>query len=676
MAVVNWRFVGGKGGVGKTTCAAMLAVEASAAGLTLLVTTDPASSLPDVLAAAVGPDPAPVRGARGLYAANVDGSRAFQRWLAPRKDLLATIAVRGTYLDDEDVARLLELSLPGIDEVIGLVEIVRMVDARGAEEAGFDTVVVDTAPTGHTLRLLASPVLLGRVAGLLDSLQSHHRTVVSALRGSYRRDAADTLIAELEREGEALASLLRDPASSEVWWVTLAEPMALEETSDALAALDAAGIRVPRLIVNRVTPPRVAPESRRRKGGSVAPKPGSGEGGCEWCEARRRFEARALAPVARRFGDRELWALPELPVEPRGVAALREAAALLGPWTPPSPSPALARRVRAGDGPGDDLPPRGRHDKEAIDGVTGGARWLLFGGKGGVGKSTCAAATALHLAVTKRVLLLSTDPAHSLGDVLGASFDNTPRAVPGGPAGLVVREIDAAAEMDRFRRKYVDAVDEAFARIARTAGGDQAAFRDLIDLAPPGIDEVIAIADVAETITEGKGGYDVIVTDTAPTGHALRLLQTPVVLREWTHALMAILLKYREIVGAGTLAALLVQLSKRLRGLQEILRDPAQARFVIVTRAAALPIAETADLIASLQTLGIAVAAVVVNAVGAGDCHRCRSAAAAQAAHLASLRASLRREGYAIIEAPAEMPPPHGAAALTDWGIAWRRTDG
>jgi arsenite-transporting ATPase len=635
----------------------MLAVEAAAAGPTLLVTTDPASSLSDVLAATVGPDPAPVRGAGSLYAASVDASRAFQRWLAPRKDLLATIAIRGTYLDDEDVARLLKLSLPGIDEVIGLVEIVRMVDARRPSSA-FETVVIDTAPTGHTLRLLASPVLLRRVAGLLDSLQSHHRTVVSALRGSYRTDAADTLIAELEREGEALVAMLRDDASSEVWWVTLPEPMALEETSDALAALDAAGIRVPRLIVNRVTPPP-AP---------VARKPRRGEGGtdCEWCEARRRFEARALAPVARRFRDRELLAMPELPVEPRGVAALRKAAPLLVPWTPAAASSPLERRVRVGD-------VSALRRKDVIDDLAGGARWLLFGGKGGVGKSTCAAAAALHLAAAKRVLLLSTDPAHSLGDVLGASFDNRPRRAPGAPAGLFVREIDASAEMDRFRRKYVDAVDEAFARIARTAGGDQAAFRDLIDLAPPGIDEVIAIADVAEAVTEGKGGYDIIVTDTAPTGHALRLLQTPAVLREWTQALMAILLKYREIVGAGTLAALLVQLSKRLRGLQDILRDPTQARFIIVTRAAALPMAESADLIAALHALGIAVGAVVVNAAGAGECPRCVAAAAAQAGHIARLRASLRGEGYAIIETPAEMPPPHGAAALTDWGFAWRR---
>jgi arsenite-transporting ATPase len=227
--------------------------------------------------------------------------------------------------------------------------------------------------------------------------------------------------------------------------------------------------------------------------------------------------------------------------------------------------------------------------------------------------------------------------------------------------------------MDRFRKKYVAAVDEAFARIARTAAGDQAAFRDLIDLAPPGIDEVIAVADVAEAITAENSDYDVIVTDTAPTGHALRLLQTPAVLRDWTLALMAILLKYREIVGAGSLAALLVQLSKRLRGLQDILADPAQSRFVAVTRAAAVPVLETMELIAALRPMGIAIGAVVVNAAGAGTCSRCRASVRQQARVLAPLHAAAADGGYAIIEAPAEIPPPHRVEALLEWGLAWRR---
>jgi arsenite-transporting ATPase len=82
--------VGGKGGVGKTTCAAILAVESARERRTLLVTTDPASSLSAVLNAAVGSEPAPVRGARRLHAANLDASRAFDRWLR-RRELLATI---------------------------------------------------------------------------------------------------------------------------------------------------------------------------------------------------------------------------------------------------------------------------------------------------------------------------------------------------------------------------------------------------------------------------------------------------------------------------------------------------------------------------------------------------------------------------------------------------------
>jgi arsenite-transporting ATPase len=688
-------FLGGKGGVGKTTCAAIFALDSARARRTLLVTTDPASSLSEALKVEVGSDPAPVRGAKNLYAANLDASRAFERWLAPRRELLATIALRGTYLDDDDVARLLKLSLPGIDEVIGLLEITRMVRLRGeAEKAKFDTVIVDTAPTGHTLRLLAAPALLGRVAGVLDSLQAHHRAVVAALRGGYSGDAADSLIVELEQEGDALASMLRDPAASEVSWVTLPEPMALEETADAIASLSAVGIHVRRLIVNRLTPgelvppkPRrgrgepvppkrrrgegepVPPKPRRGEGEPVPPKPRSGEGECAWCEARRRFEARALVPVAKRFADLELLALPDLPREPRGVVMLREAAAALEPWSPPASAPPIAHRVRAFD---QDL-----KKTRPADLLEGQVRWLLFGGKGGVGKSTCAAATALDLAgadPAKRVLLLSMDPAHSLGDVFGAPLGDRVRTVPGAPPNLQVREIDAAADMTRFRRKYIDAVDEAFARIARTAGGDQAAFRELIDLAPPGIDEVIAIADVAEALTTTERRYDVIVTDTAPTGHALRLLETPAVLRQWTQALMTILLKYREIVGAGTLASLLLQLSKRLRGLQGVLADPAQTRFVVVTRAAALPAAESANLIASLRSLGIAVQAVIVNAVGAGSCGRCREIARAEQGEIARLRRAIgEARGYAIIETPAELPPPHGAAALAAWGRAWRQ---
>jgi arsenite/tail-anchored protein-transporting ATPase len=651
-----WHFVGGKGGVGKTTCAAAFAIDAARTRRTLLVSTDPASSLSDALDLRVAPTPRAVAGVRRLRAADLDAKRAFDRWLAPRRDLLSAIALRGTYFDEEDVGRLLKLSLPGIDEVIGLIEISR-VAARG-----YDLVVVDAAPTGHMLRLLSTPILLERVAELLDGLQSHHRAVVDALRGGYAADAADGLIAEIDRDGRLLAARLRDEALTRITWVTLPEPMALEETSDALSTLARDRLPVRSLLVNRVTP---APPQR-----------------CEWCAARRRFEARALRPIATRFAGMEILSLPQLLAEPRGIKALRRVAASMTRWSPRASVAPPARRVRARR-PGSD---RGRSFTQGSGPgrwFTHGmedTRWILFGGKGGVGKSTCAAAFALHLAGStphRRILLLSSDPAHSLGDVLGVRIGDRPVRVNGAPANLRVREIDAAASLARFRARYLDSVDTAFENITRRtvhAGAERRAFRTLIDLAPPGIDEVIAIGDVVEALTDASTRGQTVVSDTAPTGHALRLLETPALLRAWTQALMAILLKYHEIVGAGALAEMLVQLSKRLRTLEAILRDRSQAQFVIVTRAAALPRAESVRLQQALDRLGIAVGGAIVNAVGAGTCARCETIERAEAHELALLLKRLRGQPpYAIIEAPAEVPPPHGIVALARWASTWRR---
>ena len=94
---------------------------------------------------------------------------------------------------------------------------------------------------------------------------------------------------------------------------------------------------------------------------------------------------------------------------------------------------------------------------------------------------------------------------------------------------------------------------------------------------------------------------------------------------------------------------------------------------MVVTRAAALPVAESEDLIEALDALHIAVGAVIVNAIGAGDCGRCERLVRSQSAELERLRRALRSKRYAIIGAPAEIPPPHGTAALADWGAAWRQ---
>jgi arsenite-transporting ATPase len=158
MARPQLSFFGGKGGVGKTTCAASAAVRAANEGArVLIVSTDPAHSLADALEQQLGPEARRVRGASGeLYAAELDADRALGRWLRARDEAFHTIASRGTYLDDEDIDRLLSLSFPGVDELVGLVELTRLANVRP-----YDEVIVDTAPTGHTLRLLEMPETLG-----------------------------------------------------------------------------------------------------------------------------------------------------------------------------------------------------------------------------------------------------------------------------------------------------------------------------------------------------------------------------------------------------------------------------------------------------------------------------------------------------------------------------------
>ena len=173
--------------MGKTTCSAAAAIGLAEGGRrVLVVSTDPAHSLGDALGRRLGPRPRRVAVRRGrLDAVELDADAALVRWLDERRERLATIALRGTYLDRDDVERFLSLSLPGTDELIGLLELSRL--ARGR---AYDEVVVDTAPTGHTLRLLQMPATLREIATVLDDMQGKHRFLARSLGGRYRPDAS------------------------------------------------------------------------------------------------------------------------------------------------------------------------------------------------------------------------------------------------------------------------------------------------------------------------------------------------------------------------------------------------------------------------------------------------------------------------------------------------------
>jgi len=136
--------------------------------------------------------------------------------------------------------------------------------------------------------------------------------------------------------------------------------------------------------------------------------------------------------------------------------------------------------------------------------------------------------------------------------------------------------------------------------------------------------------------------------------------------------LLRVLLKYKTLVRPGQLAAELVELSKAIRELQALLRDPAQTRFVVVTRAAEVPRLETARLIGKLRGLHLATPALVVNAVtvAPGRCGWCRATAAAERRELDALRGVCGRR-CVMIDTPLVAPPPRGVRQLNEWGATW-----
>ena len=663
-----FRLVGGKGGVGKTTCAAAMGLAAARSGRrTLIVSTDPAPSLADALGQPLGRAPRAVRGVRHLHAVEVDAAAALERWIETRRGLLEEIALRGTWLDRDDVTQLLRLSLPGVDEIAGLLQL-NDFHATGK----YDHIIVDAAPTGHLLRMLGMPAVLEGLAQVFDHMQAKHRIMVAAIRGGWTPDAADVLIDGIDSQARQIGSMLRDPEMARLSWVTLPEPMAVEETADGIRGVREHGVTVDQVILNRLTPP--------------PPQP------CRWCRARRKFEQHAVAALEANSATRGIPArgVPVATSEPRGVRALSAIGRAL---TSPNlmAETVVVRSKRQSPHPGDParvaavLPAVGR--TTPLDAIASDeTRLLMFGGKGGVGKTTCAAAAAIEAALAstdRRVLLLSADPAHSVGDVLGQPMSDKARSIKGGPPNLMVRELDPRQVFAALRQRFSAAIEELFVRLsgapaaAQVATHDRQVMHDLLDLAPPGVDELVAIIEVTEALLarDEPAVYHLVVIDTAPTGHALRLIEMPSLVHEWVRAVMAILLKYQPVVGVGDLGAVLLQLSRGLGRLRELMTDPVRCRFVSVTRPAVLPRAETTRLLERLRLAAVSSPIVILNAVGAGTCSRCRGDRAAQRREIGQLVQQVKRgrqRGRAVVLAPAEVPPPFQWPSLNEWRSRWR----
>jgi arsenite/tail-anchored protein-transporting ATPase len=638
----------------------------------LAVSTDPAHSLGDAFNLRLSARLTRIPAARGaaLEAVELDAPRALARWIGEHHDALGDIVANGTWLDRHDIDALLALPLPGVDELVGMLEIVSLAGRRpkkrrSSTSRAYDFVIIDTAPTGHTLRLLAAPDAVRAIAAVLDALQEEHRIIRREFGRIGRPEAADRLIELLVGEAADTRALLRDRRRTAFEWVMLPEELSLAESRDGIAALRRARIPIVGVIVNRVLP--------------IGPH-------CALCD-RRRVEARkVLAKIRRLARTVSIRLVPEQLHEPRGVDALSvvgrsliDAAALPRHRSKPlDAGPGSVARAANRD--------RGRpHPRvrpaspETVDAFLG-ARLLFFGGKGGVGKTTTAAAAALRLArndPSRRVLLLSTDPAHSLADVFGGALGDRARRVGGGPKNLFVRELDAAAALAKRRT----AIEAALSEASATFGAEASPASQLVDFAPPGIDELFALLAVTE-LTEVAGRstsaaertkYDLILVDTPPTGHALRLMEMPGIAREWVQLLMRVLLKYRSLAKPGRFAQEIVDLSQSIRRLQTLLHDPRAARFIVVTRAADVPQLETGRLLNRLGQLQLATPAIIVNALtlAPGSCPRCRAVAAAEQRVVAAFARHCSQGQCAIIQTPLVAPPPRGSRVLERWAGRW-----
>jgi arsenite-transporting ATPase len=610
--------VAGKGGVGKTTSAAALALRTAArGGRTLLLSTDPAGTLADALGAPLGADPTPVtipgRAARGsLDAFQVDAPAERRRFLTRWRDTIVTIIDRGTYLDLEDIAGLVDAALPGADEIFAVLRLAELERA-----ADYDRIIVDTAPTGHTLRLLDLPRTFAATIELLEAMQSKHRFMVRSLTRRYRADGADAFLIELREQIATLMQALRDSSRATALLVTRTEPLVVAESERYAAELAASGIYISAVVVNGA--------------GSVD----------------QLSELAAVAPDAPRY------LVPRLKPTPLGVDGLRRWSEVLVKGR----ASAVAKHTASGS------PTRGR-GKAAPHQLTStqaykllAASLTIVGGKGGVGKTTTACAIAIAAAnLAPPVLVVSTDPAPSIADALGQPVGDAEIAVSGVP-GLMARQMDASAAFREFQLGYqarIDGLFDAFVRHGVDASHDRVILRDLLALSPPGIDELYALASLGETLAEGR--FARVIVDPAPTGHLLRLLQMPALALDWSHRLMRLMLKYREVAGLGESAEELLSFARRTRRVSELLRDREQSALIVVALDEPLVRGETARLVAATRGEGMEVRGVVWNRWAGGG----------------SPSPLPVTPPVAQFVAPAATPPPVGVAALRAWAGHWR----
>ncbi|MBK1665238.1 arsenical pump-driving ATPase [Rhodospirillum rubrum] len=437
-------FFTGKGGVGKTSlsCASGLAL-AEAGKTVLIVSTDPASNLDEVLGTPLGDQPTAITGAPGLYGLNIDPEAAAfayrERMVAPYRGLLPAAAIASM---EEQFSGACTVEIAAFDAFAKLL-------GDASATAAFDHVIFDTAPTGHTLRLLTLPSAWGDF-------------IASATGGASCLGPLAGLETQKALYGATVAHLA-DPKMTTVVLVSRAEGAALREAERTRGELADLGVTNQRLALNGVF---------------AAPR---GEDAIADAMTLRGLEALAGMPAA-------LAALPRsqtpfLPLGTVGLTALRRIAGgdTAAEATPASPAPAFPSL------------PGGL--EEMIDEIAAAGHGVVMTmGKGGVGKTTVAATLAVALARRgHRVTLSTTDPAAHVA-----------QAVDGTVPGLTIARIDPKVEIAGYRAEVLEKAGKNLDAAGRAMLEE--------DLRSPCTEEIAVFQAFARTVDGGKDHFVVLDT--------------------------------------------------------------------------------------------------------------------------------------------------------------------
>jgi arsenite-transporting ATPase len=286
---------GGKGGVGKTSCAMATAIELAKKYKTLIISTDPAHSISDCTGQQIGNGIHFIEGIENLAATEIIAEQAYSEFKKENQDELKNFLETSTNFDFEDIDDLLKLTIPGIDEVMSFKMITDFI-----EQGRFEKYIVDTAPTGHTLRLISSPTMLDQWIKVAAKMRWKYRYMITSFAGSYKQDKTDALLINLKKTVKRIENLLRDDAQSEFISVCIPESMAVLETGRLISSLHESDISVPQIIMNNVMVSQ----------------------GCSFCKERKNVQQKYLEQVDKTYPNMNKVIVPLFSEEIKGFERL------------------------------------------------------------------------------------------------------------------------------------------------------------------------------------------------------------------------------------------------------------------------------------------------------------------------------------------------------------------